>query len=122
MKQIRRLILLPVIAVLVVALLVIFQVITVDTEYPLDNIATIIAFVSGALASGLLGLEARDTTKSWEHPEPEEPPKSETIVYPKELETIEEAIEAVEKAEGYAKRANGRIQIDIDIEDAREDE
>ena len=122
MKQIRRMILLPVIAVLVIALLLVFQVITFETELPLETIATMTAVVSAILASGLLGWEVRDSTKSWEHPEPEEPPKSQKIVYPKPIETIEEAMEAVEQAEDYAKRANGRVQINIDIEDAREDD
>ena len=122
MKQIRRMILVPVVVVLVIALLFIFQVINFETNYPLETIATITAFVTGFVLTGLLGWEVRDTTKGWEMPEPEEPPKSEAVVYPKELKKMEEAMESVEKAEDYAKRANGRIQIDIDIEDAREDE
>lgn len=122
MKQIRRMILIPVIAVLVIALLLIFQVIKFETELPLENIATVAAIVTGILFASLLIWEVRDTTREWEMPEPEEPPTSHTVIYPKPLEKMEEAIEAVENAEDFAKRANGRVQIDIDIEDSREDE
>jgi hypothetical protein len=119
MKQIRRMILVPVVIILTIAILLIFQVITFETEYPLDNIATITAIVTALLMFGLLMWEVRDTSKRWEYPEPEEPPKSETVIYPKPLD---DALEAVEKAEDFVKHANGRIRINIDIEDAREDE
>lgn len=119
MKQIRRMILVPVAIILTIAMLLIFRVITFETGYALDEIAIFTAIVAGLLLFGLLMWEVRDTTKSWEHPEPEEAPKSKTVIYPK---PIDEALEAVEKAEDFAKHANGRVQINIDIEDAREDE
>lgn len=121
MKQIRRMILVPVAIVLVISMLLIFRVITFETGYALDDIATFTAIVTGLLLFALLMWEVRDTTKSWEHPEPEEAPKSETIIYPKP-KAVDDALDAIEKAEDFAKHANGRVQINIDIEDAHEDE
>jgi hypothetical protein len=119
MKQVRRMILIPVAIILTIAMLLIFRVFTFETEYALDEIAIFTAIVTGLLFFGLLLWEVRDRSKNWEYPEPEEAPKSETVIYPKPLD---DAIDAVEKAEDFAKHANGRVQINIDIEDAHEDE
>ena len=107
--------------ILVAAFLLFTGRITIDTTLPLQTISMIAAAVAGGILLVTVGLETRNTVKSWEHPEPEEPPTSDQVIYPKELDDVFEAVESVEEADKFSKRASERVRIEIDIEDARDD-
>jgi hypothetical protein len=114
MKSLRRVLFIPVVAILIASLLIILKIYTHETLEPYafwTFVATCAVFV------GLLIWEARDIVTSWEMPEPEDPPKSEEVIYPK---PIDKATEALKTAEEYAKHSNGRVKIKIDIEDSKD--
>ena len=115
MKTLRRLLYVPVVAVLIGALLIVFKIYTYES---LESQAVIVAIVAAGLFLAMLAWEVHDITRSWELPEPEEPPKSVTIIYPKPLDKAEEALE---KAEQFANHANGRVRIRIDIDESKND-
>lgn len=117
MQILRRLLYIPVIATLVAALLVIFNVINPDIELPIS--AELIASIAGVLLTGLLAVDARKTTQSWQHPEPEDPPKTEAVIYPKMLE---DTVDAIKEAENFAEHVNGRVKIVVDVEEEPEDD
>lgn len=116
MRFLRRLLYVPLIIVLTGALLLIFNVISLDIDLPLSIEA--IATIAGVILTGLLIIDARATAAAWEHPEPEEPPVSTKVIYPK---TLEETVEAMQEAEDFLAKANGRVEISIDIEEEYED-
>ncbi|GAB5491313.1 MAG: hypothetical protein Phog2KO_15280 [Phototrophicaceae bacterium] len=115
MQFLRRLLYVPVIVLLGGALLLIFNVISLDINLPLSVEA--IAGIAGVALAGLLVMDARTTVAQWEHPEPEDPPISTKVIYPK---TIEETVDAFQEAEEFASKVNGRVQISIDIEEDTE--
>lgn len=115
MHFIRRILYLPLLLVVAGALLAIFGVISLDIELPVSF--EIIAAIAGGLLGVMFLADMRLATRSWQHPEPEEPPKSDAIIYPKPLDDMVEAVETIEKAEDYIAKANGRVKIAIDIED-----
>lgn len=117
MELLRKILYVPLVIVLGGALLLIFNVISVDIDLPLSIEA--IATIAGIALTGLLILDARATVSSWEHPEPEEPPVSTKVIYPKSLE---ETVEAMQEAEEFLAKANGRVEISIDIEEEYEED
>lgn len=120
---VRRWFIIPALLVLAGSLLVLFDVIEIYSELPVDTIATIAAVVAGVVLIVVLLLEARAIAKSWELPEPEDPPShADIIIEPKPLDRADDAEESVEQAEQFSKRATERVMIDIDIEDARDDD
>lgn len=121
MKHIHRWLIVPAILILVVAFLLLTGRVSIDTALPLHTISMVAAVVAGFVLLVTVGLETRNTVKSWELPEPEEPPTSDEVIYPKELNNVVEAVEAVEKADKFSKRATDKVRIEIDIEDARDD-
>lgn len=114
MKTLRRVLFIPVVAILVASALIVLKIYTHEFLEPYafwTLVATCGIFI------GLLIWEARDIAHSWEMPEPEDPPKSEDVIYPKPLDKAQEALKT---AEDYAKHANGRVKISIDVEDSKE--
>ena len=114
MKTLRRVLYVPVVAILIASLLIVTKIYTHETLEPYAFwvlVGTCVFFV------GLLIWEARDVVNSWEMPEPEDPPKSEEIIYPKPLEKAQEALKT---ADEFVKHQNGRVKIKIDIEDAKD--
>ena len=65
-----------------------------------------------------MGMEARTMVQGWELPEPEEPPTTDKIIYPKPLDN---AANAVQEAKKFSKRATEKVRIEIDVEDSRDD-
>ena len=118
MKNLHRWLILPALLLLIAAILLLTGRVEINTGLPLETIAPIVAVVAGAVLVLVMGLEVRTVVKSWELPEPEEPPTSKQVIYPQELD---EAVESVEKADKFSKRATERVRIEIDIEDARDD-
>lgn len=120
MQFIRRILYIPLLILLGGALLLVFNVISVDIDFPIgiEWIATIIA---GVLVTMFL-MDMRLATYSWRHPEPEEPPKSEAVIYPKPMEDTMKAVKSMDEAEDFAKQMNGRVKIAIDIEEDPEEE
>lgn len=116
MQFLRRLLYVPVVLILGGALLLIFNVITLDINLPLSLEA--IAGAAGAVLAGLLIVDTRTKVTEWEHPEPEDAPVSTKVIYPK---TIEETVEVIQDAEEFASKVNGRVQINIDIEEDPEE-
>lgn len=126
MKTIRRILIIPALLALVIALLVLADFISVETDLPLQSIAFYGAMIAGGLFVLLALWEGVATVRSWQLPEPEEPPTYEGVIEPKPLENSRHAIEvevidSIEKAEDFSKRANDRVRIAIDIEEAQED-
>jgi hypothetical protein len=115
MKTLRRVLYIPVVAILVASFLIVFKIYTHET---LEPYAFWVLVATCAVFVGLLIWEARDIVRSWDMPEPEDPPKSEEIIYPKPLEKAQEALKT---ADEFAKHANGRVKIKIDIEDSKKD-
>jgi len=118
MKQILRLLIIPAVLVLLAAALLLFGVFSIESELPLENIARIAAVVAALLLSGILAFEVRALVKSWQLPEPEDPPQSDRVIEPKPLD---DTFDALHEAEQFGQRAAERVLIDIDIEDARDD-
>jgi hypothetical protein len=114
MKTLRRVLYIPVVAILIASLLIVFKIYTHET---LEPYAFWVLVATSAVFVGLLIWEARDIVQSWEMPEPEDPPKSEEIIYPKPLEKAKEALQT---ADEFAKHVNGRVKIKIDIEDSKD--
>jgi len=115
MKTLRRVLYIPVVAILIASLLIVLKIYTHET---LEPYAFWTLIGTSALFVGLLIWEARDVVNSWEMPEPEDPPKYEEVIYPKELD--KKTQEALRTAEEYAKHSNGRVKIKIDVEDNKE--
>ncbi|MCA9914017.1 MAG: hypothetical protein KC496_11735 [Anaerolineae bacterium] len=118
MKKIHRWLMVPALLILVSALLVLFGFITFETGFPLENTALAAAVIAGAVLLIALGIEGRSVLQSWEMPEPEDPPSADYVIQPKPLD---DAMDSVEEAEQFSKRATERILIDLDIEDSRDD-
>lgn len=120
---VRRWFIIPALLVLAGAMLVLFDIIEIYSELPVDTIATVAAVIAGAVLVLVLLLEARAIAKSWELPEPEDPPShADIVIETKPLNKADNAEESVERAEDFSKRATERVMIDIDIEDARDDD
>jgi|GEM_PF-6214675 len=117
MQVLRRLLYVPVIIVLVGALLIIFNVIDFEVALPVS--IEVIAAIAGALLAVLGVVDMRTSVTSYEHPEPEEPPRSTKVIYPK---VMEDAVESMKEVEEFVVKANGRIDIEIDIEEDPEEE
>ena len=115
MQFLRRLLYVPLIIIFVGALLLIFNVISLDLTLPVS--IELIATVAGVFLTVLAFMDVRAT--AYEHPEPEEPPKSTKVIYPK---VLEEVVEAMSEAEDYVVKANGRVEIEIDFEEDPEEE
>jgi len=116
MNFVRRILYLPLLLVVAASLLVIFGVINIDINIPVS--LEVVAAIAGGILVTMFLVDMRIATRSWEHPEPEDPPRSDEIIYPK---VMEDAVEAIEEAEDYAAHANGRVKIAIDIEEDLED-
>jgi hypothetical protein len=114
MRPLRRVLFIPVVALLIASGLIVLKIYTHET---LEPYAFWVMLVSCIMLVALLIWEARDIAVSWEMPEPEDPPKSEEIIYPK---AIDKAQDALKKAEEYAKHQNGRVKIKIDVEDPKD--
>ena len=119
MRLIRRLLYLPLITILTIALLLILGIISINTSLPLSDMAPIVAIISGLILLLFFAMDMREATRNWQLPEPEDPPKSEMVVYPKPLK---DAVEAIEVAEEYLEKSNGRVHIEIDIEDPEDED
>ncbi|MGJ3240240.1 MAG: hypothetical protein ACFE0Q_16145 [Anaerolineae bacterium] len=116
MQWIRRLLYLPLIGVLVGTVLIMFNIVEFDRELPIA--IEWIAMLAGGLLSMFTLLDMRQSN-AYEHPEPEEPPRSTKVIYPK---VLEKTVESMHEAEEYVVKANGRIDIEIDIEEDPEEE
>jgi hypothetical protein len=79
MKKFHRWLILPAIAMLVLVFLLLTGRITIDTTLPIRTIAPIVALVAGFILLLSMGLEARAVVRSWDLPEPEEPPTSDKV-------------------------------------------
>ena len=117
-NKIHRWFAIPAILILIAAFLLLTGRITIDTNLPLHTISLIAAAVAGVVVMVAMGLEARTMARNWELPEPEEPPTTDKIIYPKPLNKVTDSIEEVDK---FSKKATDRVRIEIDIEDSRED-
>jgi hypothetical protein len=135
MKFLRRLILLAGIVTMTVCVMILRGMITFDAP---DSLVLAVAVGAGVVT--LVAL-ARELQKAVYHPEPEDPPVSDKMVMPHEPEeefivphapapppvkpkptiTPEEMIErvtkAVEAAEGYTHKANGRVKISLEMDE-----
>ena len=118
MKHIHRWLFIPAILILIMVFLLLTGRITIETGLPLNTISLIAAAVAGLVLVLAMGMEARTMAKGWELPEPEEPPTTDKVIYPKPLD---KAANAVNEADKFSKRATEKVRIQIDVEDARDD-
>lgn len=118
MNPIRRWLIIPILIVFSGAVLFLMGKISIDSTLPLDYIVPVVAALAGLALVVLLGIEAQGLSESWDLPEPEEPPTSNKVIYPKPLTKAEEAME---KAEKFSSTKTEKVRIEIDIEDARDD-
>jgi hypothetical protein len=118
MKHFHRWLFVPAILILIAVFLVLTGRITIETGLPLNTISMIAAVVAGLVLVLAMGLEARAMVQGWELPEPEEPPTTDKVIYPKPLDN---AATVVEEAKKFSKRATEKVRIEIDVEDSRDD-
>lgn len=92
--------------------------ITIDSPLPLDTIATTIAFIAGGLLLSVGVLEAQAVLRSWRVPEPEDPPRSDRVIYPIPLddedERVEKALHSMEQAEDFVEQTKRRVTIEVE--------
>ena len=118
MKHIHRWLFVPAILILIAVFLVLTGRINIETGLPLNTISMVAAVVAGLVLVLAMGLEARAMVQGWELPEPEEPPTTDKVIYPKPLDN---AANAVQEAKKFSKRATEKVRIEIDVEDLRDD-
>ena len=117
MHFLRRLLYVPIIIVLVGAMLLIFNVIDLDWNLPIS--AELIAIIAGGMLTLFAVMDMRAAASASDYPEPEEPPRTTKIIYPK---VLEDAVDSFHEAEEFVIKANGRVEIEIDIEEDPEEE
>lgn len=116
MKALRRIVILAALFLFIVAALMMIGIVSLGAE---NWIARLLAAVTGFLVVGGTAWEARDASRSWQLPEPEDPPISASVIHPKPPQ--DDAVNKIEEAESFSRRATDKVRIEIDIEDARED-
>jgi hypothetical protein len=107
-----------------------------------DGLVLLAGVIAGVTALAMLALEMR---RAVYHPEPEDPPVSDKVILPREPEAdmpeppvaptptpvkpkstitpeqmIERVTKAVEAAEGYTHKANGRVKISLEMDEEDE--
>lgn len=115
MKLVRRLILFAAIITMAICVAIVREVLRIDVSVDLRPVA----ITAGIVALTLLGFESYKIMRSWQLPRPEDPPRSEKVILPKEPE---KPVPVVEQAETFAKSAVRRVKISLDVEDHDEDE
>lgn len=122
MQMIRRLFYVPIIILLAGCLLSIFNIMHFGVQLPIS--VQTVALIAGGVLALLAVFEFRPVLSTYEHPEPEDPPRSTKIIYPQDMnDPIEieyEVVKTIEEAEDFVAKANGRIEISIDIEEDEE--
>jgi len=108
---------LPIVVLLVGSLLSIFDLMHFGVRLPVS--VEVVAAIAGGILALLAVVDMRLTTTTYTHPEPEEPPRSSKVIYPK---VLEETVDAFQEAEEFVVKANGRVKINIDIEEDAEDQ
>ena len=118
MKHIHRWLFIPAILILIAVFLVLTGRIRIETGLPINTISMIAALVAGIVLIVAMGIEARTVAKGWQLPEPEEPPTTDKIIYPK---VLDDTADVVKEAKRFSKRATEKVRIEIDVEDSRDD-
>lgn len=116
MLFLRRILYIPIVVVFIGALLIIFNVINTDIVFPVSF--EVLAMITGAILTAFAFMDVRATVASNQYPEPEDAPKSTKVIYPK---VMEDAVEAFNEVEEFVVKANGRVEIEIDIEEDPEE-
>lgn len=92
--------------------------ITIESNLPLDTVATVVAVGAGILLLGITAIEVQSILRSWQVPEPEDPPRSDRIIMPIPLddddERVEKAVHSVEQAEEFAEQTKRRVTIEVE--------
>jgi hypothetical protein len=110
MKFLRRLILFAAMIIMAICVAIVHDVIHVDWDVDLRPVA----IAAGIIALALLGIESYKILRSWQLPRPEDPPRTEKVILPKEPE---KPVPVIEQAETFAKTAVRRVKINLDVED-----
>lgn len=134
LKILRRIMLLIAVVTMGLCVLILRGMIPVDAP---DSVVLLVGVAAAGVALASLALELR---RAVYHPEPEDPPVSDKVILPPEPEkkeapvfpvmpprkpiTPEEMIErvtkAVETAEVYNHKANGRVRINLEVDEEDE--
>ncbi len=110
MKLLRRLILFAAMIIMAICVAIVRDVISVDWGVDLRPVA----IAAGSVALALLGVESYKILRSWQLPRPEDPPRTDKVVLPKEPE---KPMPVIEQAETFSKAAVRRVKINLDVED-----
>ncbi|MEM9952348.1 MAG: hypothetical protein AAF846_12135 [Chloroflexota bacterium] len=123
MQLIRRLLYIPIIVLLAGCLLSIFNIMHFGVQLPIS--VQTVALIAGGVLGVLAVFDLRFVASPYQHPEPEEPPRTTKVIYPQDksdpIEIEYEAIQSVEEAEEFIAKANGRVEISIDFEEEDEE-
>lgn len=86
-----------------------------------NSVATVVALVSGVMLLGVGFVEAQAVLRSWQVPEPEDPPRSDRVIMPtllddddERVEKVDKAVQSVEQAEDFVEQTKRRVTIDVE--------
>jgi hypothetical protein len=85
-----------------------------------SDVGWIMLILGGLLFGGFVALRVRQTLRQWDLPEPEDPPRHEKIVQPRDLPQ-DRAKKSMDEAEEFGKRLRGKIRIEIEDDEPDEE-
>lgn len=109
MKLARRIVLFAAIIIMAICVAIVREVIRVDWDINLRPVA----ITAGAIALTLLSFEGYQILRSWQLPHPEDPPRTDKVILPKEPE---KPVPVIQQAEDFGKAAVRRVKINLDVE------
>lgn len=135
LKFVRRVMLLAALITMGVCVAILRGMVPVNAP---DSLVLAAGVVAGIIALVILTLEVR---RAGYHPAPEEPPVSDKVILPKDpemenpvrpvmppgplvspQEVLEKTAKAVETAEAFVHKANGRVRISLEMDDDEQDD
>jgi hypothetical protein len=128
-KIVRRIILLAALLAMGLCVVILRGIVNVDVP---DGVVLLVGVVAGVIALASVALEFR---RAVYHPEPEDPPGSDRIILPREPEdeqmeqsavppgkVMEKTAKAVDTAETFIQKANGRVRISLEMDEDEQDD
>lgn len=118
MTIIRRIIIGLGMLVLAAAFAITVNILPFEFSNDIEELARTVLYGGIPIMIVLLLWEFVAVAQSWRLPEPEDPPTTIQVIEPKELD---DAVQIVNEAEDYSRKAVQRTRVEIDVEDAREE-
>lgn len=85
------------------------------------DMGLLILVLGGLLFGGFIVLRVRKAVKDWEVPEPEDPPRSDTIIEPRDLPDSR-AMKAMDDAEKFGEQLRRKIRIEIEDDEPEDND